>query len=63
MISPLAPKCRYMAVPHSESDLVIWSAWTHSQTCYDKREYIENVLREYDISELHMSEEVKSRST
>jgi hypothetical protein len=37
---------------HSESDLVIWGAWTHSLTCYDKREYIENVLREYDVSQI-----------
>lgn len=39
----------------SESDLVVWAAWTHSETCYDKREYIENVLREHDISKLPMS--------
>lgn len=46
---------------HSELDLVVWAAWTHSETCYDKREYIENVLREYDISQT-LSAGVKSRS-
>jgi hypothetical protein len=34
---------------HSESDLVVWAAWSHSETCYDKKEYLENVLIEYDI--------------
>jgi hypothetical protein len=47
----------------SESDLVVWAAWTHSETCYDKREYIENVLREHDISNLSMCSEVVAKST
>ena len=39
----------YFATRHSESDMVIWAARTHSDTCYrlDKIELLQDILVEW----------------
>jgi hypothetical protein len=41
---------------HSELDMVVWANWTHDDTCYDKRYYLMDIMKEFDKGIIEMKE-------